>query len=135
MSLTPVLGVGAVIVKDQSLLLVKRAQEPFRDYWSIPGGKVHWGESLHDALIREIDEETGLNIAMGELCYHFEYINQDEQQHFVVLDFYAQYLSGELVAGDDASDACWVPLSEIRTKKINPMTMDALKKLFPDEIT
>ncbi len=134
MELTPHLGVGAVIVKEQTLLLIKRGEEPFKNYWSVPGGKVHWGESLHHALIREIKEETGIEISVGELCYHFDYISQENKQHYVVLDFYAKYIGGELEAGDDAIDARWVPFSEIDSLKMNPITVNALHKLFPEAV-
>lgn len=133
----PQLGCGAIVRRDESVLLVKRGQPPRAGQWAIPGGKVHAGESLRAAVEREIMEETAITIRVGEMVYQLEYIEHDKQGalafHYVVLDFEAEYLSGELCAGDDAEAAAWVPFDELAGLALTDSTRDALHTLFPDE--
>jgi ADP-ribose pyrophosphatase len=131
----PQLGVGAIVCHQGKILLVLRGREPARDQWAIPGGKVQPGESLQAAVEREILEETGIAIRAGELACRFEFIERDEEgalrYHYVVLDFFADYLSGEPRAGDDAADASWVAFSELESLRLNTTTRKALMQLFP----
>jgi 8-oxo-dGTP diphosphatase len=106
------LCVGAVVVADGRLLLVRRGRPPGLGQWSVPGGRVEAGERLADAVVRETAEETGIEVACGELLGWVERI--DEQRHFVILDFACEVVrGGDPVAGDDASEARWVPLGEV----------------------
>lgn len=135
----PQLGVGAFVVRDDEILLVQRDQEPGKGEWAIPGGRVHPGESLRAAAEREIFEETGVTIEVGEFAWQFEYIRHNDsgelQYHYVVLDFHARYLSGETQAGDDATDARWVRFDELGTMNLSDLTRWALDELFGGRMT
>jgi 8-oxo-dGTP diphosphatase len=108
--------VGAVVVSAGHLLLVRRGRPPGAGAWSVPGGRVETGETLSAAVRREVLEETGVDVEPGPLVGWAERINAD--YHFVILDFAATPRLGELpslTAGDDASDARWVPLPDVRS--------------------
>jgi ADP-ribose pyrophosphatase len=132
----PQLGVGAVVCHRDALLLVKRGRLPGQGLWAIPGGRVQPGEPMRAAAEREIREETGVQILATDLAWQFEHIEQDPEGgllfHYVVLDFYGEYLAGELQAGDDASEARWVPLAELATLALHPETARLLRRFYPD---
>ena len=108
----PETSVGAVVVRDGQILLIRRGRGPAQGQWSVPGGRVEFGETLQEAVIREVAEETGLDVVCGEYIGHVERIAED--YHYVILDFWADALSdGPLVAGDDAAEAAWIDLSEL----------------------
>lgn len=134
----PQLGVGAIVVHQEKILLVQRGREPAKGQWAIPGGKVNAGESLADAIGREILEETGITIDVGELAWQFEFIERDESGevkfHYVVLDFFGRYLSGEIIAGDDAAAVRWAGFDELDTLELNPSTAKALRELYPERM-
>ncbi len=124
----PVVGVGAVIIKDGKILLVKRGNEPNRDMWSIPGGIVKVGESLIEALKREVEEEVGLKIDVGDVaCVSEEIIEENGRIrfHYVIIDFFAEVVGGELKPNSDALDAKWVDLDDIDSLEV----VDFVKKL------
>ena len=109
----PVVCVGAVVVADGALLMVKRRNAPGAGKWSVPGGRVERGEQLRQAVVREVREETGLAVIVGDLAGWVERIHDDH--HFVILDFFAGPVESQrtLRAGDDAADARWVPLPDV----------------------
>ncbi len=108
----PEVCVGAVAVFDDSILLVRRGRGPAQGTWSVPGGRVEPGESLAEAVIRELAEETGLAGVCESLVGWAERMGPDH--HFVILDFRVTILTdADPVAGDDAAEARWVPLSEV----------------------
>jgi len=107
----PRVGVGGVVVQDGAILMVERGRPPRAGQWAIPGGKLHWGELLEEAVAREVQEETGLSVEVGELIWTGQTIGPD--WHFILLDFEATVIGGSLSAGDDAADAAWVPLDEV----------------------
>ena len=112
MTTSPQVCVGAVAVQEDCLLLVRRATPPGEGLWSLPGGRVAPGETLAEAVLRELQEETGLEALCDRFLGHVERIG--DGYHFVILDFAVVVLSDqEPVAGDDASDAQWVPLWEV----------------------
>ncbi len=130
------LGVGAVVFKDDAVLLVKRKNPPNKDQWAIPGGKVHFCEPLKSAVAREILEETGIVIEVLEPIFTFEVILTKEEEtesgpvHYVVIDFAANYHSGEVCAADDAKIASWVKREEYRKLDINQETKALLQDKF-----
>ena len=104
--------VGAVVVVDDELLLIRRGHGPGAGEWSVPGGRVDPGETLAEAVVREVAEETGLEVVCGSLLGYVERIHDD--RHFVILDFNATVLQGDQPrAGDDAVEARWVPLGDV----------------------
>ena len=112
MSPTPEVCVGAVAVDDGRLLLVRRGRGPAQGDWSVPGGRVEPGETLGEAVVRELAEETGLDGLCGPLLGWVERISDDH--HHVILDFVVEILEpGEPVAGDDAAEVAWVPLEDV----------------------
>jgi acetyl-CoA carboxylase carboxyl transferase subunit beta len=106
----PRVGVGVAVVDDGRLLLVQRGREPGRGLWAVPGGKVEPGERLVDAARREVLEETGLHVEVGDVVWVGEHIEADH--HLVLIDFAGRLVGGDLEAADDADDARWVPLAE-----------------------
>ncbi len=103
---------GAVAVVDDSLLLIRRGRGPAQGTWSVPGGRVEAGETLAEAVVRELFEETGLAGVCDGMLGWVERIGPDH--HFVILDFLVTVLDdAPPVAGDDAAEARWVPLAEV----------------------
>jgi 8-oxo-dGTP diphosphatase len=112
-SVRPELCVGAVVVDDERLLLIRRGRGPGLGEWSIPGGRVEAGEPLAVALVREVREECGIDVLVERELGWVERIG--DEHHFVILDFLAAWLDRDqvLVPGDDAAEARWVPLHEV----------------------
>lgn len=108
----PTVAVGAVVTDDRDrLLVVKRGRPPAAGRWSLPGGKVEGGETLAEALAREVIEETGLRVRVGDLVGHLEVM--DDEHHFVVLDFRAQVDGGRVRSGDDVDAVAWMGRAEL----------------------
>lgn len=108
----PEVCVGAVALDNDCLLLIRRGRGPAAGEWSVPGGRVEEGETLAEAVVRELLEETGIEGVCGELVGWVERIHADH--HHVILDFRVDVLADqEPVAGDDAAEARWVPLHEV----------------------
>ena len=129
----PQVAVGALVTKDNRVLLVKRKHAPGAGLWAIPGGSVDLGETLQKAVEREVMEETGLTIRAGDPFYTFDVIERDDtgriRFHYVIVDLTADFIEGELNPDDDASDARWVAPEELETLPLSPSTRDLLKKL------
>lgn len=106
----PLVGVGVALVEEGRILLIKRGREPGRGLWAVPGGKVRHGEPMREAARREMREETGLVVDVGDVVWVGEFIEDDH--HLVLIDFSGTRTGGELRPGDDADDARWVPLEE-----------------------
>jgi ADP-ribose pyrophosphatase YjhB (NUDIX family) len=108
----PEVCVGAIAVADGRLLLVRRGRGPAAGEWSVPGGRVEPGETLAEAVVRELAEETGAEGVCDRLVGWAERIGPDH--HFVILDFAVTVLDPDtIVAGDDAAEVAWVPLDEV----------------------
>lgn len=122
----PTVAVGVVCRRGDSVLLIRRGRAPRLGEWSIPGGKVHGGESLHDAALRELLEETGVVATISCLVEVYEII--DEGFHYVLIDYAADWVSGEPVAGDDADDARFMPLDEALACVVRDDLRDVLRK-------
>src|SRR5271166_4470620 len=107
----PLVGVGAIIIENSRVVLVKRAHPPLQDRWSIPGGVLEIGERVRDAAVREAREETGLTVEPGELLGVFDRVLRDPsgrvQYHYVLVDFLCPRVSGELATAGDAAEARW----------------------------
>lgn len=118
--LQPIVGVGALIIHDRKLLLVKRGVEPAKGKWSVPGGAVELGERIRDALLREVKEECGLDveIALARPLDAIDSITMTKEgrlrYHYVLLQFLVQPKGGTLSPASDVLDARWVPLDEVK---------------------
>jgi 8-oxo-dGTP diphosphatase len=110
MNQLPRISVGLVVWRERQVLLIRRANPPFQNCWSIPGGKVEFGETLHQAGLREVQEETGISAEVDTLIDVYESIT--EHGHYVMADFSARWLSGEPRAGDDALEAAFFDIEE-----------------------
>jgi len=113
----PIIGVGAAIVSNGRILLVRRAAEPLKGQWSIPGGALEVGEKLHDGIRREALEETGLQVEHQLVLEVFDSIFHDErgrtQYHYVLIDYLCRVTGGEACAGSDVSEVRWVTEDEL----------------------
>jgi len=113
----PLIGVGAVIVCNGRILLEKRKGEPGKGKWSIPGGLVELGERAEQTVIREVREETNLEVENPELIDVVDSITFDEggriKYHFVIIDYFVKLKGGTVKAADDAAELKWVPFSEV----------------------
>jgi ADP-ribose pyrophosphatase len=129
----PRLAVGAIVIEDGKVLLVKRKYPPKKGKWAIPGGSVNLGETLQAAAEREIKEETGLDIKAGEPVHTFDLIEKDSNGkirfHYVVVDLHADYVSGIIQPDDDVSDAGWFGPEEINALDVTEATTELLRKL------
>jgi 8-oxo-dGTP diphosphatase len=113
---TPLVGVGAIIVEADRVVLVKRGHEPLAGEWSIPGGVLEVGETLREAAVREALEETGLTVEVGELLGVYDRVLRDADErtlyHYVLIDFLCRRIAGELHAAGDADEAQWFTKAE-----------------------
>lgn len=132
--MAPIVCVGVVCVEGGEVLLVKRSGEPNKGYWAIPGGRVEFGETLRDAAIREMSEETGLSVRLGKVLEAVDILAKDEagrvKYHYVVIDFEGSVEGGELRPGGDAEEARWIPLNRLREYRITETTISLLERHF-----
>jgi 8-oxo-dGTP diphosphatase len=134
----PVVGVGAVVIKDGKVLLVKRGIDPNKGLWAIPGGSLKLGETLQEGAEREILEETGITIRAKEPVYSFDFFERDGDGrlrfHYVIVDMVADYISGEAQAADDAMEARWVSPLELKDLQVSRNTLKIIDflKIFSD---
>jgi 8-oxo-dGTP diphosphatase len=135
---SPVVGVGAVVIKDGKVLLVKRGVDPNKGVWAIPGGSLKLGETLQEGAEREIMEETGITIRAKEPVYSFDFFERDGDGrvrfHYVVVDMMADYIDGEVQGADDALEARWVSPDELKYLEVSRNTLKILDslKIFSD---
>lgn len=120
-------GVGAIVFRGDEVLIIKRAKAPFIGQWSIPGGRLEFGERVEDAVHREVREETALTIRLIGLIGVYEALPQDaDGRHVVVIDYAAEWVAGEPVAGDDAAAAMFLPIAQARARLAWDTTRRAL---------
>jgi 8-oxo-dGTP diphosphatase len=131
--LKPLVGVGAITIKNEKVLLIKRGVQPSYGLWAIPGGTLKLGESMRECAEREMLEETGVAVKAGACVYVFDFIEHDDEGkikfHFVVVDFAADYISGEPKGADDALEARWLSAKEIDKLPVAKNTLAALKSI------
>jgi ADP-ribose pyrophosphatase YjhB (NUDIX family) len=113
----PLVGVGAVIVEENRVLLIRRGQPPLLGEWSLPGGVLECGETLREAVAREAREETGLLVETAEMLGVYERVIRDDERrvryHYVLVDFLCRPVGGDLKAGSDAADVRWFTREEL----------------------
>lgn len=128
----PWLGVGGIVFQEDRVLLVKRGKEPGLGQWSIPGGVVEIGETVANAVQREIEEETGLRVEVLSLVEVFERILPDGQgrilYHYVLLDFLCSIKGGRLIAGSDVTEAIFSPWAQLGSLGLPPETVKVIEK-------
>ncbi len=131
---TPVPGVGAVIIDQGALLLVQRGRGPGQGLWAVPGGKVQFGETQRQAVIREVREETGLDIEPGEVVWVGDSLGPGNPPawHYTLVDFAARVVGGDATAGDDALAVEWVLLDEVLDRPVTPTMVDLVGLLDKD---
>jgi len=130
----PLVGVGAIIIEDARVVLVKRGHPPLQDEWSIPGGVLELGELVREAAAREAREETGLTVEPGELLGVYDRVlrNADNrvQYHYVLIDFLCRPVAGEIAAASDAAEVRWFTREELPGLKLADDTLDVIRKGF-----
>lgn len=127
----PIPGAGAVVINDGLMLLIRRARGAYVDHWAVPGGRQRRGETMRAAAAREVLEETGLTIEVGESVWVGDILDDADPPayHYTVVDFRGTVVGGELVAGDDAAEARWVPVAEVRNMLLTPTMIDLIDRL------
>jgi len=130
----PLVGVGAIIIENDRVVLVKRAHPPLQAQWSIPGGVLEVGELVREAAGREAREETGLVVEPGELLGVYDRVLRDGekrvQYHYVLIDFLCRRVAGDLMAGGDAAEVRWFARAELSALKLAEDTLDVICKGF-----
>jgi len=128
----PIIGVGAVIIKDGKILLEKRKNEPGKGKWSIPGGLVELGESVEQTVIREVKEETGLEVEKPEHIDVVDNVVRDEngeiKYHFIIIDYFVKLKGGTVKAASDAEELKWVALDEVEKYDLTKTFMEFFKR-------
>jgi ADP-ribose pyrophosphatase YjhB (NUDIX family) len=120
----PMIGISALILRDERMLLVKRSKEPSKGKWSIPGGRLELGETISEAVMREVLEECDVRIDVIRVLEVMDNIIKDDdgkiRYHFVLIDLLANYVSGEPRAQSDAQECCWITPAELDGLEMNP---------------
>ncbi len=128
----PIVGVGAIIIDSDRALVVRRATEPLKGQWSIPGGMLELGEKLREGVAREVKEETGLTVEVGEVLDVFDSIFPDDsggyQYHYVLIDFLCRPIGGQLAASSDVDAARWVRSEDLDSLNMKPVTVRVIRK-------
>jgi 8-oxo-dGTP diphosphatase len=126
--MSPVVGVGAFVLDGPRVLVIQRGRPPAEGLWSVPGGRVEGGETLAQALAREVREETGLAVEVGPFVCVIERFDHQHDFHFVILDYLARVVGGELAAGTDARAARWVTDAELAALPTTEGLLDVLAR-------
>jgi len=128
----PIVGVGAVILDGDRVLLVRRGHEPLKGEWSLPGGAVEAGETLETAIAREVLEETGLEVEVGPMIDVLDRIRVDPdgrvRYHFVLIDYLCRPTGGTLCCATDAADATWATVDDLAAFSLAAATLEMIHK-------
>ena len=131
---TPLVGVGAIIVENRRVVMVKRGHAPLAGEWSIPGGVLEVGETVRQAAVREAREETGLTIEPAELLGVYDRVLRDDKgrvlYHYVLIDFLCRRVAGELQAAGDADEARWFTQEEVVKLPLAEDTREVIRSGF-----
>ena len=130
----PMVGVGAILLRRDRILMARRGKEPLKGWWSLPGGALEIGESLRDAVCREVREETGLQVEPLGVLEIFERIMRDPagvpEYHYVLIDYVCRVLGGKLFPGDDVCAVEWVRRADLPSLQITEGTLAVIEKAF-----
>jgi ADP-ribose pyrophosphatase len=130
----PRAAVGAVVLRADRVLLVRRRDPPNAGQWAVPGGSIRLGETLQEAAEREVLEETGVRTRAGRPIFAFDFLERDAagavRYHYVVVDLLAEHLEGEPSPRDDALEARWFSPGEVASDAVNPTTRALLAEMF-----
>jgi ADP-ribose pyrophosphatase YjhB (NUDIX family) len=131
---TPLVGVGAVVVEDGRVLLVRRGSQPLKGHWTLPGGMLEVGETLAAGVVREVREETSLDVELIELVDLLDRIHREGDRvryHYVIADYLCRVTGGQLRAASDADAVRWVERSEWNSHSalvLDPITVRVIEK-------
>jgi ADP-ribose pyrophosphatase YjhB (NUDIX family) len=130
----PIIGVGALILQRDRVLMAQRGKEPLKGSWSLPGGALETGETLANAVRREVREETGLDIRPLGVLGIFERLMRDAsgapEYHYVLIDYMCRIVGGTLAAGDDVCAVEWVRRRDLAGLEITEGTLAVIEKAF-----
>ena len=129
----PSVGVGGVLIHQGRVLLIKRGKEPLRGRWVVPGGTVELGESLEEALVREMEEETALHVRPGEMLTVFDRIERTDghvRYHYVIVDYLCEYVAGEARAASDALEVAWAAPGELVLFDLPAKALEVVEEAF-----
>lgn len=130
----PIASVAVCVFQDCRILLVQRGTPPSKGKWSIPGGAIELGESLRDTAKRELDEECGVEIEVGDIFDVENFLIRDEddrvQYHYIVTYLTATYITGDIRPGSEELDVCWVTREELMKLDMSPVVRDYMLKAF-----
>ncbi len=130
----PWVGVGVVVTKGRDVLMIRRGKPPRQGQWSLPGGVQELGETVRETAVREVLEETGIEIALGPIADVVDSVTRDDDgrvlHHYTLVDFSAVWVAGEPRAGDDAQDARWFSLAELKAETLWPETLRLIKAVL-----
>ena len=133
----PIASVGALIFSGENVLLVMRRNEPSKDLWGLPGGVVELGERVEDAIVREVEEETGILVKPLRLFTVLDNIRRDDegriQFHYILFEFLCALVEGELRASTDASDARWIPIADLDSYEMSRLAKELITRVADEE--
>ncbi len=125
----PIAAVGGIIIHSGKVLLVKRKVDPYAGHWSIPGGAIEIGETARSAVVREVEEESGLRVEPVRVVDIYDNIVESAgriRYHYTIIDYMCRYISGSPTAGSDVEDARWVTLPGLDDYELTPLARSAI---------